>query len=52
MRVSAVAADGVIEAIERDSTQFCVGVQWHPETYDDPSSGALFGAFAGACARR
>lgn len=33
MRVSAVAPDGVIEAIEHeDPDWFCVGVQWHPES--------------------
>jgi putative glutamine amidotransferase len=31
--VSAVAADGVIEAIERPDATFCVGVQWHPENF-------------------
>ena len=30
---SAVAADGVIEAIEAPSATFCVGVQWHPENF-------------------
>lgn len=32
-KVSATAEDGVIEAIERASRGFCVGVQWHPENY-------------------
>ncbi len=31
--VSATAEDGVIEAIERATAGFCVGVQWHPENY-------------------
>ena len=32
-RVSALAPDGVIEAIEAtDPAWFCVGVQWHPES--------------------
>jgi putative glutamine amidotransferase len=31
--VSAVSTDGVIEAIERPGSQFCVGVQWHPENF-------------------
>ncbi|PAB59022.1 gamma-glutamyl-gamma-aminobutyrate hydrolase family protein [Anaeromicrobium sediminis] len=30
-KVSARAKDGVIEAIEIDSDEFIVGVQWHPE---------------------
>src|SRR3989338_5688115 len=29
--VSAVAEDGIIEAIESDNDDFIVGVQWHPE---------------------
>ena len=31
--VSAVSPDGVIEAIERPTSAFCVGVQWHPENF-------------------
>ena len=31
--VSAVSADGVVEAIERPESTFCVGVQWHPENF-------------------
>jgi len=31
--VSAVSDDGIIEAIERPSSHFCVGVQWHPENF-------------------
>jgi putative glutamine amidotransferase len=31
--VSAVADDGVIEAIEAPNATFCVGVQWHPENF-------------------
>jgi putative glutamine amidotransferase len=30
---SATAPDGVIEAIERPASRFCVGVQWHPENF-------------------
>lgn len=29
--VTAVAADGVIEGIEKEDEEFVVGVQWHPE---------------------
>jgi putative glutamine amidotransferase len=32
-RVSAVAPDGVIEAIEQPDQPFCIGVQWHPENF-------------------
>jgi putative glutamine amidotransferase len=31
--VSATAPDGVIEAIERPSSRFCIAVQWHPENF-------------------
>ncbi len=32
-KVSATAPDGVIEAIEDSATEFCLGVQWHPENF-------------------
>jgi gamma-glutamyl-gamma-aminobutyrate hydrolase PuuD len=32
-RVSATAPDGVIEAIEDPTAEFCLGVQWHPENF-------------------
>jgi putative glutamine amidotransferase len=31
--VSAVAADGIVEAVERPASRFCLGVQWHPENF-------------------
>lgn len=31
--VSATSPDGVVEAIERPASAFCVGVQWHPENF-------------------
>ena len=31
--VSALSPDGVIEAIERPASTFCLGVQWHPENF-------------------
>jgi len=36
--VSAMAPDGVIEAIERPDAAFCVGVQWHPENFWETGS--------------
>jgi putative glutamine amidotransferase len=30
---SAVAEDGVVEAIEAPAADFCIGVQWHPENF-------------------
>jgi putative glutamine amidotransferase len=32
-KVSATAPDGVIEAIEDPTAEFCLGVQWHPENF-------------------
>ncbi|MBS0235720.1 MAG: gamma-glutamyl-gamma-aminobutyrate hydrolase family protein [Proteobacteria bacterium] len=31
LKVSAMAEDGIIEAIEHVSHPYCIGVQWHPE---------------------
>ena len=37
LSVTAVAADGVVEAVEPTTSPWCVGVQWHPELMaDDP----------------
>jgi putative glutamine amidotransferase len=49
---SAIAPDGLIEAVELPNEQFVVGVQWHPEVFEvtDPSSGELFRAFVKAAA--
>ena len=47
--VSAVAADGVIEAIEDPGRLFCLGVQWHPEFRVDPGDSRLFAALVGCC---
>ena len=30
---TAVAPDGVVEAVEAPAARFCVGVQWHPENF-------------------
>lgn len=43
--VTARAADGVIEAVERPASRFCVGVQWHPESFWE--SGRFQGLFKG-----
>jgi putative glutamine amidotransferase len=47
--VSAVSPDGVVEAIERPASAFCVGVQWHPENFWKTGEfGGLFAAFVTA----
>lgn len=50
--VSAVSEDGVVEAIERPESTFCVGVQWHPENFWRTGEFAgLFGEFVAAASR-
>jgi putative glutamine amidotransferase len=49
MRVSARAADGVVEAIEGSEKCFCLGVQWHPERVSGGHRTRLFDAFVSAC---
>ena len=47
--------DGVVEAIERKGTQYCLAVQWHPEELTntpEPWDRNLFSAFARAVAGR
>jgi putative glutamine amidotransferase len=48
-QVSAIAPDGVIEAIEDRRYRFCLGLQWHPEFLIDPGDRAIFRAFVEAC---
>ncbi len=48
MRVSALAPDGTIEAIEGIDRKFWLGVQWHPEFLRDEYSHRLFRALVEA----
>jgi len=51
--VSAVSEDGVVEAIERPASRFCVGVQWHPENFWRTGEFAgLFAEFVAAATRQ
>ena len=43
LEITAVAPDGLPEAIERADRDFCVGVQWHPENFH--GSGRFSGLF-------
>ncbi len=54
LRSVAVAADGVIEAVEDATGRFVVGVQWHPERgwRDDALSKALFKALIETAQKR
>jgi putative glutamine amidotransferase len=51
LRVTALAADEVIEAVEgpADGPTLVVGIQWHPENMA-PTNAAMRGLFAGFCA--
>ena len=56
LRVSAIAPDGVMEALEHPAHPWALGVQWHPERAEmaaDPALAAaaprLFEAFVDAC---
>ncbi len=44
---SAIAPDGLIEAVEGEDDAFLVAVQWHPEVFEmsDPHFRHLFGSF-------
>lgn len=46
--VSAIADDGVIEAIEDPRHRFCIGVQWHPEFEISDGDRRLTAAFVDA----
>jgi putative glutamine amidotransferase len=50
---TAVAPDGLVEALESSSEQFVLGVQWHPEslTDRDPRMRRLLTGFVQAAAR-
>lgn len=51
LMATAVAPDGLVEAIELEGDDYVVGVQWHPEALIDDCSGTmtLFHEFADAC---
>lgn len=53
LRATAVAADGIVEAVEGTDWPFVVAVQWHPERVRDPyihdKSRPLFEALVSAC---
>jgi putative glutamine amidotransferase len=49
LRVTAVASDEIVEAVELPGATFCVGVQWHPENFLEHAEFApLFEAFVTA----
>ncbi|MCL4848513.1 MAG: gamma-glutamyl-gamma-aminobutyrate hydrolase family protein [Acidobacteria bacterium] len=49
--VAGTAPDGVIEAMERPDSRFCLAVQWHPENFWRTGEfDVLFDALVAACA--
>ena len=46
--ISSVSDDNYIESIEIKDKKFIIGVQWHPESMNDPYSTKLFKAFLNA----
>jgi putative glutamine amidotransferase len=49
-RIDAIAADGIIEGIEKIGARFCIGVQWHPEALiGEDHSAKLFTEFVESC---
>jgi putative glutamine amidotransferase len=50
---SAVAPDGLVEAVELPDSPFCVGVQWHPEVFEmaNPDTRRVFEEFIAAAGR-
>ena len=53
LRASGRAPDGLIEAFESGTDHFLVGVQWHPEMFEQSDTGtrALFRHFVAAASR-
>ena len=51
LAISALAPDGIIEAIEMPDHPWVVGVQWHPEitAHSDPTQQGIFDALITAC---
>ena len=49
LRVTALTADGVNEAVEGTGAGWVLGVQWHPELLDCGDTRAIFQAFVRAC---
>ncbi len=51
LMISAVASDGIVEAVESLTSKFCIGVQWHPEimVYNHSIMNKLFEALIDSC---
>ena len=42
LQINAIADDGVIEGIEYQDLDFCIGIQWHPEFLIDSKDIEIF----------
>ncbi len=53
LQVSAVAPDGLVEAVEHPGSPFCLGVQWHPEVFEmeNQDTRRVFQEFVSAAVR-
>lgn len=54
-RVAATAPDGIVEAVERESGSFLLGIQWHPElmaAYGDETMQRIFNHFIEVCGKK
>jgi len=52
LKASAVAPDGVVEAIEDPGRRFVLGIQWHPELLGTPVQLRLYEGLVDAASRR
>ena len=53
LTVTATAPDGIVEGVESAAHRFCVGVQWHPESFHATGEfDELFTGFVEACRTR
>lgn len=51
LRASAIADDGLVEAIESIDAHFVLGVQWHPESMHEEAHRAIYRGFIDAARR-
>lgn len=52
LKISALARDGMVEAVEMANHKFLLGVQWHPESLTGAVGEGLFKALVKSCLRK
>lgn len=52
IKATAIANDGVVEAIESTNLDFFLGVQWHPEYLTTEQDKMIFSGFISACKKK